>query len=73
MICAGTYKVSTLLHINHYTTTASHLRFAYFRYEKKKPHFTANLLEMFASEPRLCKARAFNEVSRILYFSQIPY
>lgn len=35
-------------------------------YKDRKPHHSTNLLELFDAEPKMCKARAFNEALRVI-------
>merc|ERR1719262_275628 len=35
-------------------------------YENKKPHYSTALLELFDSEPKMMKSRAFNEALRVI-------
>jgi hypothetical protein len=34
--------------------------------ENKRPHYSTALLELFDAEPKMCKARAFNEALRVI-------
>lgn len=35
-------------------------------FQNRRPHFSNNLLELFDQEPKMCKARAFNEALRVI-------